>query len=98
MDPVLDNPVAARDAGVERTVGDVAGHLLWPQQPATQGRIVHARDVRAVADGDTPTRLAHQLERLRFEAALGNTEFQYCIVGHLEVVQAPGMAGVEWWP
>src|SRR5208282_3262628 len=73
---VLDDPVAAGDARVERAVGDVAGHLLRAQDAATERGIVGGRNIGARADRDTPSGFAHQLERLLLEAALGDAEFQ----------------------
>src|SRR5208283_4439558 len=73
---VLDDPVAAGDARVERAVGDVAGHLLRAQDAATERGIVGGRNIGARTDRDPPSGFAHQLERLLLEAALGDAEFQ----------------------
>ena len=81
---VLDDPVAAGDARVERAVGDIARHLLRAQDTAAQRRVVGGRDVRARADGDAPAGFAHQLERLILEAALRNAEFQK-LVSHVAI-------------
>src|ERR1700682_1317520 len=85
-DVVLDDPVAAGDSRVERAVGDIPRHLLRTQDAATELRIVDARDIRARADRDAPSRLAHQLDRLSLEAALGDSEFQDLVSRHLITV------------
>src|SRR5207244_11580620 len=71
---VLEDPVAAGDAGVERAALDVACHLLRANEQAAQTRIVDRRKVAAGVGVDLPTRAAEELDRGGLEAALGDAE------------------------
>src|SRR5205807_6083703 len=73
---VLEHPVAARDAGVERAALDVAGHLLRADEQAAEPAVVDAREVAARVDRDLPARATEELDGRVLEAALGNAELQ----------------------
>jgi hypothetical protein len=59
IDSVLNNPVAAGNSRIQRSVGDVTRHLLRPQEPATQRAIIHPWNIGTLTNRDSPPRLAH---------------------------------------
>jgi hypothetical protein len=80
--PVLDDPVLASHASVERTVGDVARHLLRAHQSAADLGVVDRRKIAAVAAGDLPASLAKQLDRRLLEASLRKAQLQHALAVH----------------
>ena len=73
---VLQDPVVAGQAAVERAVLDVARHLLGPDQRAVDFRIVDGRIVAAAGEGDLVAGLAEQFAGRLLQAAGGNAEFE----------------------
>ena len=69
---VLEDPVAAGDAGVERAALDVARHLLRAHQQAAERRVVDRWGSScATAGRDLPAGAAEELDGGGLEAALG---------------------------
>ena len=73
---VLQDPVVAGQAAVERAVLDVAGHLLGADQRAVDLRVVDAGVVAAAGEGDLVAGLAEQLAGRLLQAAGGDAEFE----------------------
>src|SRR5262249_14243304 len=73
---VLQHPVVAGQAAVERAVLHVARHLLGADQGAVDLRVVDVGVVAAAGEGDLVAGLGEQLRRRLLEAAGRDAEFQ----------------------
>src|SRR5207244_13505768 len=71
---VLEDPVAAGDARVERAALDVAGHLLRAHEETAEARVVDGGEVAARVGVDLPARAAEELDRRGLEAATRDAE------------------------
>ena len=74
---VLDDPVAAGEAGVEDAILDVAGHFLGADQHAFDIGIVDAREIRPAAGGDGEAGAAEQVDGGVFEAPFGYSQLEF---------------------
>jgi hypothetical protein len=73
---VLQHPVVAGQAAVERAVLDVARHLLGADQRAVDVRVVDGRVVAAAGVGDLVAGLAEQLAGRLLQTARRDAKFE----------------------
>jgi hypothetical protein len=78
---VLEHPVVAGQAGVQRAVLHIARHLLRTHQHALDLRVVDRREVAAATRIDAPARALKERNRRVLQAALWNSQLQFVAHG-----------------
>ena len=71
---VLDDPVVAGDAAIQKAMLDIAADLLRADEPDVQFLIIHIRNIGTAAHGNVIARLRHLLDGGFLQAAFGQAK------------------------